>query len=429
MGRSLADLFMNCKQDNCSRTRTRTRPGQIPAHPLSLSVTATSRDDAGPFTFDAAGPCVSASRSDRAARPPQPIRRSNVGRAFRNSLRRTSTADASPAHTLASAASASCDSVSVKQRRLELEPPVPADRRGGRALGLKLGQEDQVLERVDEREAAHLPGRDLGAAKVALCECAGEASVCRALGSHRRKGPAAVDTTSLAALGSARVYARISRRSPTESACVHQRALGASKGPKVCRLRQSRLGCRRTSGLGGLPAALVRLDDLHGVSRRLQRVREHTDSERQESRHRVSEESGSFTLARDLTVDRAANADLEFQLPRPMWEFIYEGVNRMPEAGRLFQSLGFLFAGIAATAAFSWFGADKHSDRVGYGWAAIGFAVAAGVSLLADLKLRHNERLHASWVADYMERCDPKLQKQVPQRAWWRFSTRTSATE
>jgi hypothetical protein len=56
---------------------------------------------------------------------------------------------------------------------------------------LELGEQHDVVECVDEREAAHLLGGDLGAAHVLLRERAGESAVCRPLARHLPKGPAA----------------------------------------------------------------------------------------------------------------------------------------------------------------------------------------------------------------------------------------------
>lgn len=51
-----------------------------------------------------------------------------------------------------------------------------------------LGQEVEIVERVDQAGTAELAERDLRMEEIARCDRAGEASVCRSLGSHSPKG-------------------------------------------------------------------------------------------------------------------------------------------------------------------------------------------------------------------------------------------------
>ena len=48
---------------------------------------------------------------------------------------------------------------------------MPADRTCWRTRSSKLHEQDEVVERVDERQPAHLLRRDLGTAQVLLRDC------------------------------------------------------------------------------------------------------------------------------------------------------------------------------------------------------------------------------------------------------------------
>jgi hypothetical protein len=69
------------------------------------------------------------------------MRRTSVGRTRRAAAHAAARQPRWPAPRLASAASASCDSVRRQRRRLELEPSMPAHRRSREPLRLQLGQQ------------------------------------------------------------------------------------------------------------------------------------------------------------------------------------------------------------------------------------------------------------------------------------------------
>src|SRR6266700_3015689 len=104
-----------------------------------------------------------------------------VGRTRLSSRRNTSTASRSPAQRLTSAGSASCNSSSVRERRLSLESAMPTHRCALELLLLQLGEEVEVVERVVERDGAQFAKRGFGGPKVALLDRASGSSMCRAL--------------------------------------------------------------------------------------------------------------------------------------------------------------------------------------------------------------------------------------------------------
>lgn len=61
--------------------------------------------------------------------------------------------------------------------RLNLEAPVPLDGRWLEALRPHFGQQEHVVERVEERKTAHLLRGDLGSPEVLLPNGASEATV------------------------------------------------------------------------------------------------------------------------------------------------------------------------------------------------------------------------------------------------------------
>jgi len=67
---------------------------------------------------------------------------------------------------------------------------MPTDSRPLEPIGTLTRDQDDELERVSEREGAEFARSDFGLEETALLDCAGEASMCRALGCHRRRGPA-----------------------------------------------------------------------------------------------------------------------------------------------------------------------------------------------------------------------------------------------
>ena len=124
--------------------------------------------------------------------------RTSVGRTRRSSRRRISADSLSPAHRLASVASANCDSASVIAPRLDLEPAVPANGGGLELLRLYLREQFEVVERDEQRRRPHLAEGELGTEEVALLDGAGEPSVCRSL--------ACLGTLHLRAGRQARIY-------------------------------------------------------------------------------------------------------------------------------------------------------------------------------------------------------------------------------
>jgi len=105
------------------------------------------------------------------------MRGSSVGLARRNRRLRISTGSRLPAHRSASAASANSDFGEGQGRGFQFEPSVPPDRSRRSTSGLNLYENDEIVERVDERQPTHLLRRDLGSVQVLLPDGASEASV------------------------------------------------------------------------------------------------------------------------------------------------------------------------------------------------------------------------------------------------------------
>jgi hypothetical protein len=78
--------------------------------------------------------------------------------------------------------------------RLEFEPSMPSDRRSLEPFRLLSGDESDEVERVVERESAHLTRGDLRYEKVARLDRAGEPAMCCPLACHRAEGAGAPES-------------------------------------------------------------------------------------------------------------------------------------------------------------------------------------------------------------------------------------------
>lgn len=140
--------------------------------------------------------------------------------------------------------------------------------------------------------------------------------------------------------------------------------------------------------------------------------------------------SPTFTEGRDVTVKRPEGGDTEYTIGKHHFDFIYDGVCKMPDSGRLLQALTWFLFGICATAVVEAYDADPGTThRHTFIVVATAAAIAGAIALFCDWKIKHEGRKHASWVREYMDRIYAAMGDEPPPRAYARRRWRRGGRE
>jgi hypothetical protein len=125
---------------------------------------------------------------------------------------------------------------------------------------------------------------------------------------------------------------------------------------------------------------------------------------------------------RNVSFREREGIDEEYPLTKEHLYFILDGVRHMPDAGRIFQPLGWFVLGIAATAGIEAHNADPGSDhRYLYAALAIFAALSGLICLAADRMVKKEGRRHARWLEKYVLELFDSFHLEPPPKelTWW----------